>query len=149
MAAILSRPQCVKNARRRRPRNCIYDYFVLRWRHNGSDSVSNHQPHHCFPNRLFRRRSKKTSKLRVTGLRGIHWGPVNSPHKWSVTRKMFPFDDVIMVCILLDIWVPSSHWGQEKLATVLQTAVSNLFLARYCCILFQLHWNLVPISNKQ
>ena len=22
--------------------------------------------------------------------------PVNSPHKWSVTRKMFPFDDVIM-----------------------------------------------------
>ena len=29
-------------------------------------------------------------------VRGIHRGPVNSPHKWSVTRKMFPFDDVIM-----------------------------------------------------
>ena len=28
--------------------------------------------------------------------RGIHRGPVNSPHKWPVTRKMFPFDDVIM-----------------------------------------------------
>ena len=27
---------------------------------------------------------------------GIHRGPVNSPHKWSVTRKMFPFHDVIM-----------------------------------------------------
>ena len=27
---------------------------------------------------------------------GIHRGPVNSPHKWLVTRKMFPFDDVIM-----------------------------------------------------
>ena len=27
---------------------------------------------------------------------GIPWGPVNSPHKWPVTRKMFPFDDVIM-----------------------------------------------------
>ena len=26
----------------------------------------------------------------------IHQGPVNSPHKWPVTRKMFPFDDVIM-----------------------------------------------------
>ena len=26
----------------------------------------------------------------------FHRGPVNSPHKWSVTRKMFPFDDVIM-----------------------------------------------------
>ena len=40
----------------------------LRWRHNGRDSVSNHQPHVCLLNRLFRRRSKKTSKLRVTGL---------------------------------------------------------------------------------
>ena len=40
----------------------------LRWRHNGCDSVSNHQPHHCLLNRLFRRRSKKTSKFRVTGL---------------------------------------------------------------------------------
>ena len=38
------------------------------WRHNGRDSVSNHQPHDCLLNRLFRRRSKKTSKLRVTGL---------------------------------------------------------------------------------
>ena len=34
----------------------------------GRDSVSNHQPHGCLLNRLFRRRSKKTSKLRVTGL---------------------------------------------------------------------------------
>ena len=40
----------------------------LRWRHNDHDSVSNHQPHDCLLNRLFRRRSKKTSKLRVTGL---------------------------------------------------------------------------------
>ena len=28
---------------------------------------------------------------------GIHRSPVNSTHKWPVTRKMFPFDDVIMV----------------------------------------------------
>ena len=40
----------------------------LRWRHNGCDSISNHQPHDCLLNRLFRRRSKKTPKLRVTGL---------------------------------------------------------------------------------
>ena len=38
------------------------------WRHNERDSVLNYQPHDCFPNRLFRRRSKKTSKLCVTGL---------------------------------------------------------------------------------
>ena len=37
----------------------------LQWRHNGGDAVSNHQPHHCLLNCLFRRRSKK---LHVTGL---------------------------------------------------------------------------------
>ena len=41
---------------------------LLQWRHNGHDSVSNHQPNDCLLNLLFRRRSKKTSKLRVTGL---------------------------------------------------------------------------------
>ena len=40
----------------------------LQWRHNEHDGVSNHQPHECLLNRLFRRRSKKTSKLCVTGL---------------------------------------------------------------------------------
>ena len=41
---------------------------ALRWRHNGRNGVSNYQPHDCLLNRLFRRRSKKTSKLCVTGL---------------------------------------------------------------------------------
>ena len=40
----------------------------IKWHHNGSGSVSNHQPHPFLLNRLFRRRSKKISKLRVTGL---------------------------------------------------------------------------------
>ena len=70
---------------------------TLQWRHNGHDSISNHQPHDCLLNGLFRRRSKKTWKLRVTGLCAENsLGPVNSLHKWPVTRKMFPFDDVIM-----------------------------------------------------
>ena len=42
--------------------------IALRWRHNKHDGVSNHQPHDCLLNRLFRRRSKQASKLRVTGL---------------------------------------------------------------------------------
>ena len=42
--------------------------IALQWRHNERGSVSNHQPHDCLLNRWFRRRSKKTSKLRVTGL---------------------------------------------------------------------------------
>ena len=71
--------------------------FTLHWRHNDHDGVPNHQPHGCLLNRLFRCRSKKTSKPRVTGLCvGNSPGPVNFPHKGPVTRKMFPYDDVIM-----------------------------------------------------
>ena len=40
----------------------------LQWRHNGCDGFLNHQPHHCLLKRLFGRRSKQTSKLRVPGL---------------------------------------------------------------------------------
>ena len=40
----------------------------LLWCHNGGSSVSNHQPHDCLLNHLFRCRTQKTSKLRVTGL---------------------------------------------------------------------------------
>ena len=43
-------------------------FTALQWRHDERDSVSNHQPHDCLLNRLFRHISKKTSKLRVTGL---------------------------------------------------------------------------------
>ena len=39
---------------------------------------------------------KHQSSASLAFVRGSHRGPVNSPHKWPVTRKMFPFDDVIM-----------------------------------------------------
>ena len=41
---------------------------TLQWRHNGHDGISNHQPHDCLLNRLFGRKSKKTSELCLTGL---------------------------------------------------------------------------------
>ena len=43
---------------------------------------------------------KHLSSASLAFVRGIHRGPVNSPHKWPVTRKMFPFHDVIMSCII-------------------------------------------------
>ena len=55
---------------------------------------------------------KYQSSVSLAFVRGIHLGPVNSPHKWPITRKMFPYDDVIMeippwfrvfASILLDI----------------------------------------------
>ena len=42
---------------------------------------------------------KHQSSASLAFARGLHRGPVNSPHKWPVTRKKFPFDDVIMRCL--------------------------------------------------
>ena len=71
--------------------------MALQWRHNERDGVSDHQPHDRLLNHLFRRRSKKTSKLRVTGLcAGKSPMTGDSPHKGPVTRKMIHRDDVIM-----------------------------------------------------
>ena len=49
-------------------KTCFCYQGSLQWRHNEHDGVSNHQPHDCLINILFRRRSTKTSKLSVTGL---------------------------------------------------------------------------------
>ena len=57
----------IKSLQFKRSSGFIYG-APLQWRHNGCDGVPNHQPHVCLPNHLFRRRSKKTSQLRVTGL---------------------------------------------------------------------------------
>ena len=87
-----------------------YHSRILQWRHNGRYGVSNYQHLDCLLNRLFRCRSMKTSKLRVTGLCEGN-SPVNSPHKGPVTRKMSSLDDVIMKpikrhCIAQCIGVP-------------------------------------------
>ena len=55
---------------------------------------------------------KQQSPASLAFVRGIHRGPVNSPHKWPLTRKMFPFDDVIinMMIILLSIRRLTLRW---------------------------------------
>ena len=87
--------------RNRVNRHCNILIFSLQERHNG---VSNQRFLDCLLNRLFRHRSKKTSKLRVTGLCEGN-PPVASPHKGPVTRSMFPFYDVIM---------PGTYTGRER-----------------------------------
>ena len=73
----------------------IHSYIcrALQWLHNGLNSVSNHQPHHCLLSRFSGADQRKhQSSASLASVRGIYRGP----HKWPVTRKMFPFDDVIM-----------------------------------------------------
>ena len=61
---------------------------------------------------------KHQSSALLVFVRGIHRGPVNSPHKWPVTRKMFSFDDVIMVAQLTvhlqDIFNTRYHFRLER-----------------------------------
>ena len=141
--------------------------FPLLRRHNERDGASTHQLHDCLLNRLFRRRSKKTSKLRVTGLcEGNSRGPVNSPHKWPITRKLFPFDDVIMLIVRLHkpnirltrdigsntltslLWSarPHSSYGEDGILFLIWISCSreamccsiNNFLFTHIQILFQM-----------
>ena len=52
---------------------------------------------------------KHQSSASLAFVREIHRWPVNSPHKGSVTRKMFPFDDVVMIIQPLTEWCYGLH----------------------------------------
>ena len=85
---------------------------TLERRHNECNGVLNHQYHDCSLNRLFKHASDKTSKIHVSDL-----CERNSPYKRAVSRKMFPFDDVIMTikyhCIYPTCYVKNSRTCDE------------------------------------
>ena len=82
-------------------------------------------------------------------VRGIHRWPVNSPHKWPVTRKMFPFDDVIMqflnpnisdisdyiisfACIYINDWINKWRYSGIYYCYILYTVYPlGMFVAFY------------------
>ena len=57
--------------------------------------------------------TKHQSSASLAFVWGIHRGPVNSPHKWPVTREIFPFDDVIMRTAIC----PSKHTHHRQTST--------------------------------
>ena len=58
---------------------------------------------------------KYQSSASLAFVRGIHRRHVNSPHKGSVTRKMFPFDDVIMCSVYYNV----DTWSVVEVSTLL------------------------------
>ena len=84
-----------------------FEWDPLQWCHNGHDSVSNHQPYDSLLNLLFRRRSKKTSKLRVTGL-----CVGNSPGTGEFPAQMV--SNTENVCQCLPHCEPLIHWSLSK-----------------------------------
>ena len=71
----------------------------LRWRHNGCDSVSNHQPRECLLRRWIRRTPKKTSKLRVTGL-----CVGNSPETGEFPAQMASYAENVSIWWRHHVW---------------------------------------------
>ena len=74
---------------------------------------------------------KHQSSASLAFVRGIHRSPVNSPHKWPVTRKMFPFDDVIMKAT-------SHYWIPRRPKHVILRGVAM-------ALLFHKPWNLMSL----
>ena len=80
---------------------------------------------------------KHKSSASLAFVREIHRGPVNFPHKWPVTRKMFPFDDVIMIFYIntgnldrcLTGWCPAKR-------RVMRTACPYHYHIRWKCLHF-------------
>ena len=71
----------------------------MRWQQIWArDKLRQNLHHHCLLNRLFGqiKENLKAPRASPAFVRGIHRSPVNSPHKLPITRKMFPFDDVII-----------------------------------------------------
>ena len=65
---------------------------------------------------------KHQSSASLAFVRGIHRWPVNSPHKWPVTRKMFPFDDIIVV-------TGDSRWSRSPFLSSLAVICIALFVS--------------------
>ena len=69
---------------------------------------------------------KHQSSAPLAFLRGIHRWPVNSPHKWPVTRKMFLFNDVMSCSII--IWVICDHPLFRQWLDAMTTIFPNLHI---------------------
>ena len=108
--------------------------YSSQWRHNGHDGVSNHQPHDCLPKRLFRRRSTKTSKLRVTCL-----CEENSPVAGEFPAQRASSAENVSIW-----WRHHDHltyWSLNDMAAIFQSASSD-------ALSWQKKWISIDISLK-
>ena len=100
------------------------------------------------------------SSASLAFVRGIYRGPVNSPHKWPVTRKMLPFDDSIMSIleeydrnIEIDccqtvyaiMGYVLTHWGRYIMADIYQTPISNEFFNEFIWFSMKISLKCVPM----
>ena len=78
----------------------------LQWRHNEGYGVSNHRRHDFYSSVCSDADQRKhQSSASLAFVKRIRRWPVNSPHIGPVTRKTFPFDDVIMTRAPWFLWL--------------------------------------------
>ena len=74
---------------------------------------------------------KHQSSASLAFVWGIHRWPVNSPHKWPETRKMFPFDGVIMDLLCWQMFKPVIRHGTDsKLDYIFKALIANILRPR-------------------
>ena len=73
---------------------------------------------------------KHQSSASLAFVREIHRGPVNFPHKWPVTRKMFPFDDVIMCQHFVFLWCCISSPPNSRRQDILHYTTNHLSFSK-------------------
>ena len=117
-----------------------FTHRALQLRHNEHDGFSNHQPRDCLLkvcSGVDQRKNQSSASLAL--VRGIHRWQVNSPHKWPVTRKMFPFDDVIMR--------PSDAYTCQWTApSLVRTMACRLLAPTYTGLLLTESWEQISVK---
>ena len=82
---------------------------------------------------------KHQSSASLAFVRGIHRGPVKSPHKWPVTRKMLPFHDVIMFQTKLHLLSTASSSGFQSSRELWNLLPLRQYLANFMGIMGMVH----------
>ena len=96
---------------------------------------------------------KHQSSALLAFVRGIHRRPVISPYKWPATRKMFPFDDVIMIhthmCILYTYTsVHTCAWAKMNTSTFIHTYIHLCICTQsHTCICIRTFTNASAVST--
>ena len=109
----------------------------LQWRLNERNGVSNHQRLDCLLSRLFRRRSKKTSKLRLTGLCGG-----NSPVAGGFPSQRASFAENVSICWRHAGITPTpTPIPRDDMSSQWPTATKPNKSLKYSCKLFSNQWS--------
>ena len=98
---------------------------ALQWRHNGRDGVPNHQAHDCLLNRLFRRRSKKTSNLLVDSLVTGEFRAqmASNAEKVSICRRHHGL--LLHPCNIHYLYIDSPYWWMPDVSLIYNSVFSR------------------------